>query len=99
MVSHLPKRHRKKNTRYLLIVISLSNTERFNFSKVEGFPESDNQEPIEVGSSFKVATGVYGHVVPVGYEFTNAPKDDRVQIVFSIRNWTTDLKNLIEIQR
>ncbi|WP_155761803.1 hypothetical protein [Alteromonas mediterranea] len=54
---------------------------------------------VNVGDSFSVATGIYGHVLPVGYEYLNAPKDDRLQIALSIRKWQADMDRLVEIKR
>lgn len=54
---------------------------------------------VNIGDSFSVATGIYGHVLPVGYEYMSAPKDERLQIALSIRKWHTDMDNLVEIRR
>lgn len=49
---------------------------------------------IEYGVHFDVATGVYGHLVPVVYGYSNYPNDDRDLIVLSIRSGNTDLDSL-----
>jgi hypothetical protein len=54
---------------------------------------------VNCGDHFSVATGIYGHVVPVGFEYMNAPKDERLQVVLSIRKWHTDLDKLVEINK
>jgi hypothetical protein len=52
---------------------------------------------VNIGDCISVATGIYGHIVPVGYEFANAPHDERLQVALSIRKWHTDMQNLLEV--
>ena len=53
---------------------------------------------IDYGDHFCVATGIYGHAVPFGFDYINAPKDERLQIVLSIRKWHTNFDELVEIK-
>lgn len=54
---------------------------------------------VNCGDHFSVATGVYGHIVPVSHGYANVPEDDRLLIILSIRKVNSDLDNLIEIKR
>lgn len=54
---------------------------------------------VKIGDCISVATGIYGHIVPVGYEFANAPYDERLQVALSIRRRHSDMNNLLEIKR
>lgn len=48
-----------------------------------------------VGDSFEFGSGLWGHVKPLGYEFSNYANDEhRLQILISIRSVKTDLDNL-----
>jgi len=52
-----------------------------------------------VGESFEFGTGLWGHVKPLGYEFSNYKSDEeRYQIVVSVRSAKTDLDALISIE-
>lgn len=54
---------------------------------------------VNYGDHFSVATGVYGHVVPVGHRYMNAPDDESLLIILSIRKWNTNMGDLVEIDR
>lgn len=54
---------------------------------------------VNCGDHFSVATGIYGHVVPVGHGYLNAPDDERLLIILSIRKWHANLSELVEIDR
>ena len=63
-------------------------------------------QKIEYGISFGVATGVYGHVVPVSHGYSSMPGDERYLVILSIRsvklffskyNVNTDLDRLNEL--
>lgn len=54
---------------------------------------------VNCGDHFSVATGIYGHVVPVGHGYLNAPNDERLLIILSIRKWNTSLDGLVKINR
>lgn len=49
---------------------------------------------VEYGTSFDVATGVYGHIVPLGHGYLNYPNDERHLVILSIRSGNTDLDSL-----
>ncbi|KAB0482378.1 hypothetical protein F7Q91_02945 [Vibrio chagasii] len=49
---------------------------------------------IEYGVHFHVATGVYGHIVPLGHGYQNYPNDERYLVILSIRSGNTDLDSL-----
>ena len=54
-------------------------------------------QKIEYGISFGVATGVYGHVVPVSHGYSSMPDDERYLVILSIRSVNTDLDSLYEL--
>ena len=54
---------------------------------------------VKCGDHFGVATGIYGHVVPVGFERIKASKHERLQVVLSIRKPNTGLDKLVKINK
>ena len=54
---------------------------------------------VNCGDHFSIATGIYGHVVPVGHGYLNVPNDERLLIILSIRRWNTSLDDLVKIGR
>lgn len=55
---------------------------------------------LSIGDSFDFGTGLWGHVVPLGYEFSGYDnKERRLQIVISVRSVKTNLNNLIVIKK
>jgi hypothetical protein len=54
---------------------------------------------VNCGDHFGVATGIYGHIVPVSHGYANIPNDERLLVILSIRKTNSDLNNLINIER
>nr|PMH64487.1 hypothetical protein BCU62_15645 [Enterovibrio norvegicus] len=49
---------------------------------------------IEYGVNFDVATGIFGHIVPLGHGYSMHSDDNRYLIILSVRSVDTDLSNL-----
>ncbi len=54
-------------------------------------------QKIEYAISFDVATGIYGHIVPVSYGYRSMPDDGRYLVILSIRSVKTDFDRLNEL--
>jgi hypothetical protein len=61
---------------------------------LESLPEN-----LKVGDSINFGTGLWAHAVPLGHEFANYNcREQKTQIVISIRSVHTDLDNLIGLK-
>lgn len=54
-------------------------------------------QKIETGISFDVATGIYGHVVPLGFGYSKHPHDERYLVILSIRSSHTNFDRLNDL--
>lgn len=53
---------------------------------------------LKIGDHFEVLTGVWGHVVPVGFGYSDySSGGDRLLVVLSIRHHNTDLDNMCDL--
>ena len=74
--------------------------EGWGLKQIKEWLLEDMPKEVVVGDSFNFGCGLWGHVMPLGYEFSNYPNDEhRLQILISIRSAKTDLDNLVFLKR
>ena len=85
---------------------SLPHTATKRMPKVWGITQvkewliSELPKKLKVGDSFQFGTGLWGHIKPLGYEFSGYVEDEkRLQVIISVRTVQTDLNKLIEINQ
>jgi hypothetical protein len=74
--------------------------EKWGIQQVKTWLLEDIPKRIKVDDCFDFGTGLWGHVKPLGYEFSNYPNDEhRLQILISIRSVKTNLNDLTTLIR
>jgi hypothetical protein len=73
---------------------------KWGIKQVQEWIVSEIPKKLSCGDSFNFGTGLWCHVVPLGYDFAGYNnKEMRLQIVVSVRSVHTDLDNLIVIKK
>lgn len=72
----------------------------WGINQVKAWLISELPKKLKIGDSFEFGTGLWGHIKPLGYEFSGDDiNDNRLQIVISVRSVQTNLNKLIEINQ
>lgn len=67
----------------------------WGIQQVKEWMIEDLPKKVKIGDSFDFGTGLWGHIVPLGYEFSNYDnKEHKLQIIVSVRAAKTDLDSL-----
>jgi len=55
-------------------------------------------DTVNIGDTFEVGTGIWAHIMPLGYEFMNYQNTEHcLQVILSFRSVCTDLDSLITL--
>ena len=84
--------------------LPLSATQRmprdWGVTQVKEWIGSELPKKLKVGDCFEIGTGIWGHIMPLGHEFSCYDDgENRLQVMISIRSVYTDLNKLIEINQ